>query len=194
MLKTVFSVLLVLVIAIGAGAASVHLALDAARGIGSVTIGEWTTFPDAGTDKADPYSRARFAREGGLSLGRAEGIAFVAVGDSQGLPLRRECSYLLEGVIPAARFWTLYAADAKRTPLPSVGRRKPALHSRMLLRKDDGAVTISISSRPMPGNWLVLAGSGPMQLILTLFDTPVSTEARVEDMALPRLKRTGCDA
>ena len=34
------------------------------EGIGAVTVGHWTAFPDLGTPQADPYSKARIAREG----------------------------------------------------------------------------------------------------------------------------------
>ncbi len=81
MLRTVFVVALSLAIAIGGGAASVWYALKMPDGLGAVSIGPWTTFPDLGTPDADPYSKARIAREGVLSLGLAEGLTFVAQRD-----------------------------------------------------------------------------------------------------------------
>ncbi len=193
MLRTLFLTLTVLVIAIGGGAGSVWLALNASEGIGAVNIGAWTAFPDVGTPEADTYSKARFAREGGLSLGRAEGIAFSAQRDSAGDPLRRECSYVIEGAIPSARFWTLYAADARRIVLPPTIRRVPALHSLEMLRTTDGAIRMDIGRNPAPGNWLGVTGRGPMQLVLTLYDTPTATAARVMEVDLPQVLKVGCD-
>jgi hypothetical protein len=111
MLKTAFLTLLTLVIAIGGGTASLWYVLRTQDGVGAVAIGGWTAFPDIGTPNADPYSKARVARQGSLSLGRAEGLAFAAERDTGGALLRRECSYRIEGSTVPARFWTLYAAD-----------------------------------------------------------------------------------
>lgn len=193
MFRTLFLTVLVLVVAIGGGAGSVWLALNASEGIGAVAIGGWTAYPDVGTRNADTYSKARFAREGGLALGRAEGIAFAAQRDSGGAPLRRECTYTIEGALPSARFWTIYAADEQRIVLPPPTRRVPALHSLEMLRTIDGAIKITISGHPAPGNWLGVTGNGPMQLVLTLYDTPSATAARVLEIELPQVLRTGCD-
>jgi hypothetical protein len=193
MLRTVLFTAIVLALAIGGGAGSVWMALNASEGIGAVQIGDWTAFPDVGTPHADTYSKARFAREGGLSLGRAEGIAFVAPRDSSGALLRRECSYTIEGSIPSSRFWTLYAADSDRLVLPPVIRRVPALHSYEMLRTSDGAIRITIGPEPAPGNWLGVTGTGTMQLVLTLYDTPAATAARVFEIELPQVLRVGCN-
>lgn len=193
MIRTIFLTAIVLIVSIGGGAASVWLALNASEGVGAVVISGWTAFPDVGTPHADTYSKARFAREGGLSLGRAEGITFVASHDTSGNPLRRECTYHIEGQIPSARFWTLYAADDQRVVLPPTIRRIPALHSQEMLRTVDGAISITASRHPSPGNWLGVSGSGPMQFVLTLYDTPAATSSRVFEIALPQVLRIGCD-
>lgn len=193
MLRTILFTAIVLAIAIGGGAGSVWMALHASEGIGAVQIGDWTAFPDVGTPHADTYSKARFAREGGLALGRAEGIAFVAPRDSGGALLRRNCTYVIEGSIPSSRFWTIYAADADRVVLPPVVRRVPALHSYEMLRTSDGAIRITIGPDPAPGNWLGVTGTGPMQLVLTLYDTPAATAARVFEIELPQVLRGACN-
>ena len=135
MLKTAFVTFIVICIAVLGGGASVWYALQAKESLGAVTIGEWTAFPDIGTPDADPYSKARVAREGSLSLGRAEGLSFVAQQDSGGQTLRRECEYKLEGPVPSARFWTLYAADTADALIGSGKRRAAAFHSYELLRR-----------------------------------------------------------
>ena len=84
MFRTVFLTLVTLAIAIGGGAASVWYTLRAQEGIGAVTIGNWTAYPSMGAVDADPYSKARAAREGILALGRAEGLAFFSNRDSNG--------------------------------------------------------------------------------------------------------------
>ena len=113
--------------------------------------------------------------------------------DSGGALLRRDCAYEIEGAIPSSRFWTLYAADERRVVLPPTVRRVPALHSYEMLRTSDGAISITASPNPAPGNWLGTSGTGPMQLVLTLYDTPAATAARVFEIELPQVLRMACD-
>ncbi len=194
MLKTALFTLLVLCIAVGGGAASLWYALQAQEGVGAVTIGEWTAFPDIGTPDADPYSKARVAREGALAIGRAEGLSFSAQRDSGGDSLRRECEYKVEGSVPSARFWTLFAADASNQAIASGSRRAAALHSNQLLRMADNSVSISVGPHPDPGNWLALSGTGAMSFVLTLYDTPIASSTGVADIELPQIIKIGCHA
>ena len=194
MLKTAFVTFIVICIAVLGGGASVWYTLQAKESLGAVTIGEWTAFPDIGTPDADPYSKARVAREGSLSLGRAEGLSFVAQQDSGGQTLRRECEYKLEGPAPSARFWTLYAADTADALIGSGKRRAAAFHSYELLREADNSVSVSIGARPSPGNWLALSGTGRMTLNLTFYDTPIASSTGVADIKLPAIIKAGCDA
>jgi len=193
MFRTVFFTLLAVSIALVGGAGSVWLALERDFGFGSVAIGSWVAFPDHGTPEADPYSRARFSRETDLALGRAEGLVFTARRDAGGEPLLRECSYLIEGNLPPARFWTLSARDADHAVIGIEGGRSPALHSLALLRRPDDTVAVAVSGHPAPGNWLALDGAGPFSLVLTLYDTAIASSARIAEVELPRIVREGCD-
>ncbi|WP_367715384.1 DUF1214 domain-containing protein [Nitratireductor sp. GISD-1A_MAKvit] len=193
MLKTALLVSFVLIVALGGGAGSVWLALESTRTIGSVEIGPWVAFPKLGTHEADPYSRARSARTGGLSLGQAEGIVLVAGTDSMGRPLRRECSYRIEGDLPPARFFTLHATDEARRFLKAPARFSSARHSQNLLWRPAQPLRITVSPQSHPENWIATTGRGPMHLSLTLVDTPISTGARVGETIMPMIKRIGCD-
>jgi len=194
MLKTAFLIALTLIVAIGGGAASVWYALKAREGVGAVTIGGWTAYPDIGTPDSDPYSRARVARAGLLALGRAEGLAFVAQRDSNGDRLVRGCRYTLEGTVPPARFWTLYAADEAMMAIASGTRRASAIQSYEVLRQPDNSLIVSVSANPSPGNWLRVAGSGPMYFVLTLYDSPIASSTGIENVGLPQVLKAGCDA
>jgi hypothetical protein len=194
MLKTAFVVFLVLCISIVGGGASVWYTLKANERGGAVTIGDWTAFPYIGTPDADPYSKARAAREGLLALGRAEGLSFSATRDTGGEALLRECSYLIEGPVPSARFWTLYAADPTRAVIRAGERRSGALHSNQLIRRVDNSVSIAAGAHPAPGNWLALSGTGPMTFVLTFFDTPIAASTGAGDIVLPSIVKVGCDA
>ena len=194
MLKNVFLMLLSLAIAIGGGGASVWYALKVQDGVGAIRIGQWTAFPDIGTPAADPYSKARVAREGVLALGRAEGLSFVAENDAAGDQLKRECSYRIEGGFPTARFWTLYAADQSLGVVETGKPRLAALQSYEVLRQPDNSVFISVGHHPMSGNWLLTDGSGRMYFVLTFYDTPIASSTGLSDVSLPRIVKAGCDA
>ena len=194
MLKTALVTFVVLCISIVGGGASVWYTLKANESVGAVTIGEWTAFPSIGTPDADPYSKARVAREGLLALGRAEGLSFSADRDSGGEALLRECAYRIEGPVPSARFWTLYAADPAGAVIRAGERRFSALHSNQLVRGVDNSVSIAAGAHPAPGNWLALSGAGPMTLVLTFFDTPIASSTGASDIVLPSIVKAGCDA
>lgn len=193
MLRTVFLAALVLAIAIGGGAASVWYALQAQDGVGAVTLGPWTTFPDLGTPQADPYSKARVAREGVLSLGLAEGLTFAAKRDSDGASLQRNCTYMIEGTFPPARLWTIYAAETPNRLIRSGHLKLPALHSLEALRRPDNSVSVSVGRHSAPGNWLPVSGTGPMSVVLTLYDSPAANSSGIADVSLPRIVKTACD-
>ncbi len=193
MFKTVLTIFMIVCIAVLGGGASVWYMLNANESVGAVTIGGWTAFPEIGTPDADPYAKARMAREGVLALGRAEGLTFVAQRDSTGEQLRRECSYTVEGPVPPARFWTIYAADADDAIIESNKLRPSALHSYQLLRRPDNSVTITVGANPSPGNWLALSGAGKMSFVLTFYDTPIASSTGVADIELPEIINAGCN-
>ena len=192
MLKSAFLTLVLLAISIGGGAASVWYALQAQEGVGAVTISGWTAFPDIGTPNADPYSKARIARQVVLSLGRAEGLAFSAQQDSSGQPLMAECRYRIEGKVPVARFWTLHVTDRHGVPLESREGEPAALHSIGLLRLAGDSVLIAIGPHPEPGNWLPLSGTGAMAFVLTLYDTPIASSTGIANIEMPQILKVGC--
>lgn len=194
MLKNAFLTLVALVIAIGGGGGSVWYALKVQDGVGAIRIGQWTAFPYIGTPAADPYSKARVAREGVLALGQAEGLSFVAERDSGGELLKRECAYKIEGGFPTARFWTLYAADRSLGVVETGKPRPAALQSYQVLREPDNSVIISVGSRAAPGNWLLSNGAGTMYFVLTFYDTPIASSTGLSDVTLPQILKVGCNA
>lgn len=193
MFQRIFFLLVVIAVAVGGGTASVGLMLSAPEGVGALTVGGWTAYPTIGTPDIDPYSKARIARDGLLPLGRAEGLAFIADRDSAGAVLRRDCNYQVEGTTPTARFWTLTAADETLVALDGPGRAA-AVQSQQILRRADNSFAVGVGPRPVPGNWIRTGGAGPLVLVLTLYDTPVTGATGLDAFQLPQVLRTACDA
>ena len=115
----------------------------------------------------------------------------VADHDSNRRPLRLNCTYRLEGPMPAANFWTLtlYRHDGE---LADAGLRASYTSSEALIG-EDGSLRVMLSSDPQPGNWLPLRGSAPFELHLRLYETQVSTIGHaLERVAMPAVAREAC--
>jgi hypothetical protein len=187
-----FLVAIALAIAFGGGIWSTRLALDATAGFGAITLGPWEAFPDAQTADADPYAKSHRANAGRLLYASAEGLSFTAATDDSGATLSGGCSYRISGQTPTARFWTLFSTPPNGRP-PSMNADLPmALNSRMVLRKPDGSVEITIAATARPGNWLAVAPQQPFRLTLTLLDTPAAGSSGLIDLAMPAIQRIGC--
>lgn len=193
MIRFIFLTTLALAIALVGGIGSVWLALQSGERFNAIVVDNWTVRPDRGTPASNPYSRAIFVRQPQLPLGSSEGIVFDTRHDSAGDVLDAGCDYRLSGNFPSARFWTLHARrlDGSLAQTAMSGRR-PALHSRALLRNEDGELVVSIAARPTPGNWLAIGGSGPFELVLIFYDTAIISTASVSDLEMPVLERMAC--
>ena len=70
---------------------------------------------------------------------------------------------------------------------------RAAFTSATVIRDASGAATIEIGPEAQPGNWLPTAGTGPMDLVLRFYDTPLADTRR--DLAaatLPAVTRVSC--
>lgn len=166
----------------------------ATRGVafGSLTLGAWTANPRTGTSDIDPYARASVARSGELPVGSGDGVAFHATTDDAGRPLDGRCDVVVEGVTPAARFWTLtlYSPQGR---LVSNGLGRHNFTSQEIARKSDGSFAIRVAPRARDGNWMPTAGVDRYTLVMRLYDTPVGVGTRTQrDAPMPSIKVTGC--
>lgn len=195
MLKNLSLIGLALAIALGGGSWLTFRSVSGNERFGGLQIGSWTAFPDTGTPNSDPYEKARLARNGTLPLGAAEGIRFYADRDSDGRALQFGCEYVVSGVSPVGRLWTLYASSRDEMPLNAGEYLPSVLHSRdiVLFGPDDLVITVAPSARA--GNWLAVKSAGPgnYHLVLSLYDTPVGTNAGLVDMKFPEIKRSECN-
>jgi hypothetical protein len=161
---------------------------------GAIAVGPWSTRPQVGSVASDPYARADLARSGALPLATNEGLTFAATTDDTGYRLVGNCDYRVAGPAPAARFWTLTVRgpDGHVTTDPA---RRLAFTSAEVVRDLDGGFAMELAATARPGNWLPLAGAGPLTLWLRLYDTPLAGNAgEIASAALPSIKRLSCSA
>ena len=166
-------------------------ALTDGRLVGVLRAGPWSAWPDVGSPAPNPYTQAHLARVAGLQLGSAEGLQFTASLDSDGAPLDLRCAYRLEGQTPVASFWTLAAVNPAGANLAAPDAPL-AIRSSDLSRPTDGTILLHVGTKLQPQNWLELAGSGPFSLVLTLYDTVVSSGFSSAQATLPAIHREAC--
>jgi len=190
--RVFFEALFVIIVGLGLGGGLALLSIQDNHGFGSLTIGSWTAWPQAGSATADPYTRAKVAANAEVPLGAAEGIAFHARSDSNNRPLDRKCSYRLTGTTPPARVWTLAAHAISGDGIKNDIDLPASLVSRSLLRQTDGRLDIMVGPQAMAGNWLPLSGDGPYALILRLYDTQITTSRSLLQPDMPLVQRVTC--
>jgi hypothetical protein len=192
-LRFLFNLLGMIVVALAIGFGLSYYMLTDGRLVGAVRVGPWSAWPSVGSPAPDPYTRAYVARTGALQLGKSEGITFVAAQDSSGRPLDRSCRYRIAGNTPVASFWTLEAVTADGGDIARPDGEQ-ALQSREVARAYDGSVVLYVSKTLAPDNWLEITGSGPFQLVLTLYDPSNLSGAGATVESLPAIIREACSA
>ncbi|MCB1424689.1 MAG: DUF1214 domain-containing protein [Zhengella sp.] len=193
MIRNLILAALALAIAFGGGGWSVWALMNSEWRPGALQVGPWIAYVQAGTPGADPYTKARIARNAELPLGAGEGVAFSARRDTAGDPLRPECRYRIEGGLPPARLWTVHVADQRMRPVHAGPLLPSARHSRDVLYNSDGSVSIHVSRRPAPGNWLALSAPPGFHLVMTFYDGEISASTAAREIAMPQILNEGCD-
>nr|CBI80528.1 conserved hypothetical protein [Bartonella sp. 1-1C] len=163
--------------------------LNTAIDFDSLKIREWESYLHIGTPKADPYTRARTAKRGDISLGYPENLIFQLWTDNQGHPLRPNCHYLLTGHIPETRLFTLYLADKFLKPYTSTNNIPSALHTYNVIYENDGSLRIHISPTPQTGNWLASTSKKEFGIILNLYDTSIISATALRKPMMPSVER-----
>lgn len=180
-----------IVVALGIGFGLSYYALTDGRLFGATVVGPWTAWQDVGSASPNPYTRSHLTRTAGLQLGTSEGLQFTATTDSAGEQLTLDCTYRLTGATPLATFWTLVAIDGNGINLARPGE-DGAIRSNTLARAGDGSIQLYVGKTLSPQNWLELTGSGPFQLVLTLYDTATLAGFGAGEQLMPAITREGC--
>ncbi len=187
-LSSCFTLLLAAVIGLGA----TWLTLTRGVTFGSLTIGAWKAWPKSGSVDIDPYARATIARTGELPIGTGDGVAFYARTDDAGSTFDGRCTFVISGMSPAARYWTVTLYDPEgRLVANSIDRH--GFTSAEVVRDAGGRVTINVGPRARPGNWLPSGGVEKFVLVWRLYDTPIGVAMRTtKEGPMPAIVRKGC--
>jgi hypothetical protein len=184
--------LAILIIGLGLGSFLSWVSVRDNQGFGALRVGPWLAWPYAGSAQADPYTTAKVAAEGNVPLGAAEGVVFIAETDTQNQPLQRQCRYRLNGKLPQARLWTLTAQDPKGAVVADRLGRPSVLVSSDVVWFEPRTLAVNIGEIHETGNWLAVDGTGPLQLVMRLYDSPVTSGAGISNIVLPEIRRVQC--
>ena len=155
-------------------------------------VGAWNIALSAGAIDADPYTRASLARNGEIPIALGEGLRLIAETDDAGRTLEPRCVYRIGPRAPAARYWTLELADLEGFPIENPAERY-VFRSSEILRERDGTFAIWVSAAAHSGNWLPIGARRPFELVLRLYDSPLSaTAGGIEKTAAPSVQRESC--
>lgn len=191
-MRLIFYTVLTLLIATVVGLGATWMTATRGTDLGTLTIGSWTARPRSGSSDIDPYARASIARSGELPLGTGDGVAFTATVDDDNRPLDGRCDVVVNGVTPAARFWTLTLYDAKGRLIPNSLQRY-GFTSQEIVRGSDGSFEIRVAARSRAGNWLPTGGLERYVLVLRLYDTAVGVTTRTQrDAPMPAITTASC--
>jgi hypothetical protein len=174
------------------GLGATWLTLTRGVAFGALTIAGWTSWPKSGSVDIDPYALASIARSGELPVGTGDGVAFYARADATGNVFDGRCDYVISGMTPQARYWTVTLYDPDGHLVANAINRQD-FTSQEIVRQADGHFEITVSSRARPGNWLPTGGVDRFVLVWRLYDTPIGVATRTtKEGPMPAIVRKGC--
>ena len=155
------------------------------------TRGAWTVWPGAADARIDPYTRAHHLSLGLVPSNRFDTVEYEARVDDAGRPLDEDCTYLVSGVSPQARWWSISALAAD-DQAQAAGEPRRGLVSGELVYEADLSFRISVSRELQAGNWLRPPESGDLALLMRIYTPANSVLRRPLEANLPSVERLVC--
>ena len=191
-MRLLINFLVISCIGLALGAYSAQYALNQSYGIGAIQVGSWSAKPFVGGAAIDPYTAARYATDGTLPIGAAEGLVFEAQADEAGDILDLECHYKIVGSVPQSRVWTLAAYSQDREIVTAANGNLAAVHSASIVRSHDNSFEVFLNRSPSSGNWIAISGTGSFKLLLRVYDTPISNNSEINAPQMPKIIKQAC--
>jgi hypothetical protein len=172
------------------GVASAGAALWSVRAPGEIAVGPWRTSVALGSASAGLYLRAQVAIDNLFALERRQTLYYLATTDGRGAPLRGACSYRITGTALDARWWSITAYGADRFLIPNAADRYSYTMANVH-RGPDGRFSIGLGPKPMEGDWLPSNASGPVTLVMRLYNPAPALAASPGSAAMPTIEPIG---
>jgi len=172
------------------GIASAYLVINFSPAFLWIQNGVWKTSLVAGSENADPYTRAIVAKNYLYVLNKSEAIYFIAESDGE-RKLSRNCDYRVVGKDLPARWWSITVYGEDNFLIPNEYNIYSVTSANVVKKNDSW--TIYISKKPKGENWIPLSGEGGFYITLRLYNPDQKVYERVESMELPKIIREGCE-
>jgi hypothetical protein len=155
--------------------------------------GPWTLWNLAAARDMDPYTRARFARQGSLPVSSGAAATYETRLDEDGTRLQSSCDYAIEGRALPSPWWSLAVYDDRGLLIANTADRY-SFTSETVAPNPDGGFFISLGREARPGNWLPTGTAGRLVLVLTMAEPRLGGPGvpRVTGRMLPTVKRVSC--
>lgn len=158
--------------------------------------GPWQAWVNAGSSKADPYTRAHIAVTGQLPITSASSLTYFAEHDGDSRTLSSDCDYEIIARPFNAVWWTIAAYDEDGNLIPNKADRH-AFSSQSLTILPDGTQRITLAPQARPGHWLPSGEDKYITLVLRIIrplavEGNEDTEQEDQTEFLPQIRRTAC--
>lgn len=166
-------------------------AISGRYGLVAETKGAWSVWPGATSPRVDPYTRAHHLNYGLVPTNRFDTVEYEAKTDDSGRTLDEDCTYLVKGAMPQARWWSVTALASGDTAEAS-GDPRSGLVSGQIVYEADQSFRIAVSEELQAGNWLRPPANEELVLLLRLYSP--ATEVLRQPLAadLPSIERQVC--
>ncbi len=181
--RWLFGLLVATVLGLGSAVGALHLYGER----GTLRVGVWQTSTTAGSVSSSLYERAGIAIHALFVLSRKETIYYRTYRDSSGQLLHGDCDYVIRGVPPSARWWslTVYGEDDYLVANPA---NRYSFSATSLPLEADGSFRIAASAVESKGNWLPIPRGRRFSLTLRLYNPGPGIAEHPESVALPVLE------
>lgn len=130
------------------------------------------------------YAVGHFKAQGALPPPH-DSLLFSRETDEDGKPLRGDCSYLLSGTAPAARWWAVSVA-----PAGAMGDAVSTDAADVIITGDE-RLNITLARRRTSGNWLAMPDASNVKVTLALHEPYDNTKKG--SASLPLLTKASCE-
>lgn len=165
----------------------------------AINVDDWRSDWSIGSENADPYVRARVARNGLMGLRKEEAVYFLKTEDDDGETLSEACTYRISGSTYPAAWWsiTLYDSD-NRLPMNEDAHLSFDQSQAEQLFGEVGADWSFIVAAEAPEQpetaWVSSRAGGSFDLTLRLYQPSAALlEAPEETLKPPSIERLSCD-
>jgi hypothetical protein len=192
--SAVANTVLFLILALVGGVTSSLSMVDRGSTLTTRSSGPWDMWLAAGRPDADPYTRAHFARRGGIPESSTVTQTWQARTDTDGQTLHSACEYVVEGDGLEPGWWSIAVYDERGTLIQNPAERH-AYNTQTIALDQNGGYVVTLARDARPGNWLPTGGAGRLALVLTR--PALKPGASAADVAaslktLPSIRRMTC--